>query len=111
MQSLNFYPGQKATVYLETVHADGYRADSATQPIVARIIFPDLSLASGFPQNMTKLDTGLYYYQFVLPAGASSVGSYLVDTQFTNPTTNAINNQAYQILVAVNLGFASISPG
>lgn len=111
MHILYYYPGQRATIFLETVDGYGARTDSASTPTVNRIIFPDLSLASGFPQDMVKLDTGLYYYQIVLPRGLTSLGSYAVDVEFTNPATETINNVIYQIIISVNFSNASASPG
>lgn len=97
-QILYYSPGQIATILLETFNSDGYREDSPSLPIVNRIIFPALTLAANFPQGMTKLDTGLYYYQFTLPTGAVSVGSYIVDVIYTDPVTLAVREIAYQII-------------
>lgn len=104
MQIINYSPGQKTTFFLETVDGYGERADGYALPVVTRIIFPDLSLASGFPQNMTKLDTGLYYYQFTLPIGATAVGSYFVDVSFTNLINGMTNHAGYQIVVNAPYG-------
>lgn len=109
IQTLNFFPGQKAAVFLETVDGYGTRTDAPTLPIVSRILFPNLSLASGYPQNMVKLDTGLYYYTFTLPTGATAVGSYLVDVTFTNPANNETNSAAYQVIVSAPFGNYSAS--
>src|SRR5690348_9475823 len=38
---------------------DGNRSDALSAPAVMSIYFPDRSLAQGFPQAMTKLETGL----------------------------------------------------
>lgn len=104
MQIQYYLPGQKASLFLETLDGYGARADSATTPTVNRIVFPDLSLATGFPQNMVKLDVGLYYFQFTLPVGAIGVGSYLIDVSYTNPTNDEVNIQAYQIIVNAPFG-------
>ena len=101
---LHYMPGMEVTIFLETKVVDGYRTNSPTLPVVNRIIFPALTLASGYPSPMTKLDTGLYYAQFTLPTGAVSIGSYLVDIAYTNPTTNVINNQIYQVVVTAPFG-------
>ncbi len=60
---LYYSPGQKATIFLETLNGSGVREDGYV-PAVTRVVFPDLSLAAGFPQNMVKLDVGLYFFQF-----------------------------------------------
>jgi hypothetical protein len=109
IQTLNFFPGQKAAFFLETVDGYGTRTDSPNTPIVSRIVFPNLTLAAGYPQNMIRLDVGLYYYEFMLPTGASSVGNYLVDVTFINPTNDAVNSSFYQIIVSAPFGNYSAS--
>jgi len=110
VQVLSYFPGQKVTIFLETTDGYGTRVDSTTAPTVDRIIFPGLTLATGYPQMMTQLDTGLYYYQFTLPTGAASVGSYLVDVSFTN-YQNVINTHGYQITVSAPFGNFSTTIG
>jgi len=104
LQTLSYFPGQTATIFLETLDGYGRRADGYTVPVITRLIFPDLTLAAGYPKNMTKLDVGLYYYQFVLPIGAIAVGSYLVDIAYINPTTLYANTALYQIAVNAPFG-------
>lgn len=109
MQVLYYFPGQEATIFLETVDNHGARIDSATQPAVTRIVFPDLSLATGFPQDMVKLDTGLYYFRFTLPTHAIAIGSYLVEVSYTNFNTFQ-NTVGYQIIVSAPFGnFSTVS--
>ncbi len=103
-QILSYFPGQKATIYLEIKDGYGTRIDAPALPIVSRIIFPALTLATGYPQPMIHLDTGLYYYQFVLPTGAVSVGSYLVDVSYINPNNLAVNSETYQIIITAPYG-------
>jgi len=108
----NYFPGQKATIFLETLDPmTKLRADSPTIPVINRVIFPDLSLALDFPQNMVKLDVGLYYFQFTVPFNAQSVGSYLVDGEYTQPVTNAVLTFMYQIVVNAPYGQYGIAPG
>src|SRR6185436_1794326 len=104
MQILSYFPGQKVVIFLETVNNNNVRTDSVTLPIVDRVIFPGLTLASGYPQTMTQLDIGLYYYQFILPSKASSVGNYLIDVSFVNPVNGFSNNEIYQIIVNAPFG-------
>ncbi len=111
MQTLSYFPGQRVTVFLETTNNLGVRVDSATTPAVNRIIFPGFTLASDYPQVMTQLDTGLYYYQFILPTGAIAVGSYLVDVIFTNPTNDTVVITSYHILVSAPYGNFSTTIG
>jgi hypothetical protein len=107
---LYYFPGQKATIYLETKDGYGQRADSGlphdgyATPEITRVIFPDLSLAAGFPQSMIKLDTGLYYFQFTLPKGGSSIGSYLVDVTYNAPGTTAFFQKIFQLIVNAPFG-------
>jgi len=99
---LSYFPGQKVTLFLEVV--DGYgRIDSFTPPTIDGIIFPDLSPAPGFPQLMTHLNTGLYSFNFTLPTGAASVGSYLVEASY-NYKDGYVNSQLYQIIVQAAFG-------
>jgi hypothetical protein len=102
--TVDYSPGQTATVFLETLDGYGQRADGYIIPYISRLVFPDLTLASGYPTNMTQLDVGLYYYQFVLPSGAVAVGSYLVDIAYANPSTGYINTELYQVLVNAQYG-------
>lgn len=110
--TLSYSPGQTATVFLETLDGYGQRADGYPAPVITRLVFPDLTLAAGYPVYMVQLDVGLYYYQFVLPSGASSIGSYLVDISYTNPADGYTNNTAlYQIMVSAAYGNFGLTPG
>ncbi len=100
-------PGQKASIFLETLDSAGVRADGYT-PVVTRVIFPDLSLAADFPQDMVKLDVGLYFFQFTLPFTGSSVGSYVVDVLYNKPGTSDYFNALYQIVVSAPYGIYSV---
>ncbi len=111
IQALSYFPGQIATVFLEVT--DGYsnvREDSLTIPSVVRVIFPDLSLAPSYPQDMTRLDVGLYTFQFTIPKGASAVGSYLIDVQYSLPQNfggdpgDDFSSAAFQIIVTAPFG-------
>jgi hypothetical protein len=115
---LSYSPGQTATIFLEVT--DGYsnvRVDSLTMPYIARIFYPDLSLADGYPQNMTRLDIGLYCFKIALPTGASAIGSYLVDVIYRSPFTaggntgDDVSYAAYQIIVNSPFGNYGITVG
>ena len=102
---LNYTPGQQVTVFQEVKDGYGNRTDDGYTPVVTRVILPpSFTLALGYPQNMTRLDTGLYYFQFTLPTGAAAVGSYLVDIAYLNPTLGIINTNTYQIVVTAPFG-------
>lgn len=120
---LYYFPGQKATIFLETlgldgytranvtVPFDGYTTDGYAIPVITRVVFPDLTLATGFPQKMVKLDNGLYYFQFTLPIGGSSVGSYLVDVTYNKPGTSYFIYKLYQLIVTAPFGNFGVTVG
>lgn len=111
LQVLSFSPGQQVTIFLETKDGYGIRTDAPELPFISKILFPGLTLASGYPQDMIKVETGLYYYQFILPTGASAVGNYLVDISYINPETSYINSELYHIVVSAPFGIYSASVG
>lgn len=84
-QVFNFFPGQTATFFLQTLDGYGNRANSDMLPVITRVILPNLSLATGYPASMSYFDVGLYYGQFQIPTGGAAVGTYLVDVYFDNP--------------------------
>lgn len=111
---LQHQPGQNCVILLEVITFDGYdgyRADPENLPQITRIFFPNLSLASGFPRDMTKLNTGLYYFNFTLPSNASSIGTYIVDVSWQDPITSGTKTQLYQIVVTAPYGQYSASVG
>jgi hypothetical protein len=118
-QILCFSPGQTVTLYLETKDSDGYYADGYydgypidgyESPIIQKIINPDFTAADGYPQPMTKFDTGIYHFNFTLPIGASSVGNYFVSIAYRDPDNNLIKFESYQIIVRAPFGLYSITP-
>lgn len=99
---LSHFPGNKVTIFLEVV--DGYgRVDSITTPQIDGILFPDYSAAPGYPQPMGHVGTGLYTFQFVLPTGAASIGSYLVQASYSYQDGYS-NSQLYQVVVTAPYG-------
>lgn len=99
MQILSsFSPGQTITIFQEVIDINGQRTNDGYVPVVTRIILPGFTVASGYPQHMTQLDTGLYYFQFTLPTGAVAIGSYLIDVVFLNPINSVLDTQAFQII-------------
>ncbi len=109
-QLLSYFPGQRATIFLEITDLYGVRSDGYTTPIVERVILPTLTLATEYPQEMFLLDTGIYYYQFILPYGGAAVGSYLSDVSYTTPE-NIPRTKLYQILVNAPFGQFSATIG
>src|SRR5271170_4023130 len=106
---LNYAPGQTATLVFQTLDNLGARSDGYGIPSVTRIISPNLTLAVGFPQNMTRLDIGLFMFQFALPTMASAVGTYIADISYLNPDTNNPENTFFQIVVSAPFGQYSVS--
>lgn len=106
-----YTPGSLVTFYF--VIKDGYhqRTDDGYIPVVTRIIIPGFTLAAGYPQNMTRLDVGLYYFQFLLPSGAGSVGTYFVDIAYLDPDSGLIANDNRQIVVIAPFGNFGLTPG
>jgi hypothetical protein len=95
---LQYTPGMQATIFFELKDGYGRRMDDGYVPVVQQIVLPGFTTASGYPQNMVELDTGLYYFQFTLPVGAVAVGSYLVDVAYLNAVTGYVNNEIFQIV-------------
>lgn len=108
---LNHTPGQRVTFFQEIKDGYGVRTDDGYIPVVTRIVTPTFTLASGYPQVMIRLDTGLYYFQFTIPSGAASVGSYLADVAYLNPVNGRIINDIFQIVVTAPFGNFGITVG
>jgi len=111
MDLVTYYPGQKVTIFLETLDGYGVRENVISTPTVNRIIFPNFTLAPGYPQFMMQLDTGLYTFQFVLPTGAAAVGSYLVDVGYNRVSDGYSIIKAYQVVVIAPYGNYSATIG
>lgn len=110
VQILQYFPGQLVTVILEIKNSDGYREDSTSLPLINRIILPSLTLAANYPQPMTNIDIGLYYYKFTLPTGSTAVGSYIVDISYIDPNDFSTKSLVYQIIVNAVAGNFGLSP-
>jgi hypothetical protein len=87
----------------------GFRADGYSIPVISRIIFPNLSLASGYPKAMTRLDVGLFIFSFTLPTLATSVGTYIVDISYQNTDTGLPEQTFFQVVVTAPFGMYSIT--
>ena len=112
MQTILAYsPGQVATISLIVQDGYGVLANSLTTPVISYILFPNTSLATGFPANMTQVSTGVYQYKFMLPLGAAAVGNYIVNQTYTDPVSLHIKNALTEIQVNVPFGNFSVSPG
>lgn len=107
-------PGQTVTIVQQVLNSDGYRADGYSpygfgDPVIARIVYPDLSLAVGYPAAMNKLDVGLFYYSFILPTGAAAVGTYIVDLYWYHPTTLQLQQDTVLVVVTAPFGIYSVT--
>jgi hypothetical protein len=108
---LSYSPGQLATIAWQVLNAQGFRVDGyGGAPIIARIILPNLTVLPGFPVAMNVLDVGLYNYSFLLPTGAASVGTYLVDIYWYDPDTLQVQQDFIQINVTSPYGIYSVIP-
>jgi len=101
-----YQPGQTVAIVQQVLNADGYRQDGYIvpgvtgplgEPIIARVMAPNLSLLTNFPATMVKLDTGLYYLSFILPQGPAALGLYMVDVYWYNPSTFHLQQDVIQI--------------
>jgi len=109
---LLYSPGQTVTIIQEVLNLDGYRSDGYDfygsgvlgAPVIARIILPNFTLAAAYPAVMTKLDTGLYSFSFVLPRGATAVGTYIVDGYWYHPSTLKLQQSFTQVVVNAPYG-------
>ena len=108
---LSYSPGQLATIAWQVINSEGFRVDGyGGAPIIARVILPNLSVLTGFPVAMTALDVGFYNYSFLLPTGATSVGTYLVDIYWYDPDTLQLQQDFIQINVTSPYGIYSVIP-
>jgi len=104
-----FFPGQIATIFLETTDSDGYHVDSLTTPIVTRIfgfnstdgytLYDGYFGHDGYQKPMISIDTGIYYAKFTLPKNAASIGSYLIDVNYTDPVTTFPRSKLYTLFI------------
>lgn len=107
---LSYQPGQLVTFYKEIKDGYNQRTDDGYIPVIARVIYPGLCLAPGYPLNMTRVDVGLYYFQLTLPSGAAAVGTYFVDIVSLDPSTLLLVNDSRQIVVTAPYGNYSATP-
>lgn len=88
-------------------YAGGNRLDGYV-PVVQSVLFPDLSLAAGYPQAMVRLSTGLYAHGLQLPSGADALGTYVASVYWQE---NGLPFwETFAINVARPFGISSVSP-
>lgn len=107
--SLVANPGQTVSLVVQTV--DGYGArQSGSVPQVMSIYFPDRSVAQGFPQSMSELETGLYIYDIAIPEGTMGLGTFVASVVYTQQGTGNPVWETFIISVARPFGNSSATP-
>ncbi len=104
--NLYYTPGQTATFYKEVLNSNQQLVDDGYVPVVTRIIDPTLTALSGYPQAMTRIDTGVYVFQFIVPA---VIGTYFVDIIYLNPDTHLLVSDSRQIMIFSPFGKFGLS--
>lgn len=99
--------GQLIRLAIQTLDGYGDRIDGYV-PVVQSVQFPDLSVAAGYPQAMTRLGTGLYAHGLQLPTGADALGTYIASVYWQEE--GLPRWEAFAINVARPFGISSVSP-
>lgn len=111
MGSVNYIfanTGQLVRVAVQTVSSvTGDRVDGYV-PIINSIIFPDLTVAAGYPQAMTRLGTGLYAHGIQIPVGVDALGSYIVSAYWQEGTQ--MHWDTFVINVSRPFGISAVTP-
>lgn len=100
MEILYSSPGSTIEILLDLQDGYSHREDSLTLPIINQVFDPYLNKLSNFPQNMIRLDVGLYVFSFTISSGQNNIGAFILDLNWTNP--NGFINQTF---VQVNSNF------
>lgn len=106
--------GQLIRLVVQTLdgYSDGYEGNGnrvdGYVPVVQSVIFPDLSLAAGYPQAMTRLQTGLYAHGLQLPTGADALGTYIASVYWEE--RGQPKWEAFAIHVARPFGISAVTP-
>lgn len=101
-------PGQPISMIVEVLNAAGYRTDGYSPPKIDYVMYPDGSSAGGFPQDMVKIDLGLFKYTLIMPMGI--LGTYVAGASWTHPSFGNIENVSFAINVHEPFGNYSIIP-
>jgi len=97
--------GKEISIILETSY-DGYRQNSPSLPIINNIYTPNLSLISGFPQDMKNIGPGIYVFNYLVPVYLDYVGDLIVDIEYLEPITNIYKKALYQVIVQPIFGLS-----
>lgn len=99
--------GQTIRLVVQTVDGYGNREDGYI-PIVDSIIYPDSSVLVGYPREMTRISTGLYYTNLTIPTGTTALGSYIASVYFVE--NDLMKWETFVINASRPFGISSISP-
>lgn len=113
MNILNYSPGQKVTIFLEISDEFSHRLDPIGLPVISKIMLPDFTNDGydGYALPMNRLDPGLYSFQFLIPTGATSVGSYFIEASYVHPVSGTLSTVGYQIVVSAPFGLYATTVG
>jgi len=100
-------PGQTVRLVVQTLDGYGNRADGYV-PQVTQVLFPDLTVAQGYPQPMTRASTGLYVHGLVIPTGVAYLGTFIASVYYED--AGQPRWEAFTIQVARPFGNSSVSP-
>lgn len=98
--------GQLVRLVVQTL--DGYNRVDGYVPVVESVLFPDLSLAAGYPLQMTRLSTGLYAHGLQLPLGADALGTYVASVYWEE--NEQPKWETFAINVSRPFGISAVSP-
>lgn len=100
-------PGQTVRLTIQTVDGYGDRADGYV-PIVQQVLFPDLSIAQGYPQSMARVGKGLYIHGLVIPTGVAFLGTFIASVYYEE--AGGKRWETFTIQVARPFGNTTVSP-
>ena len=78
-------PGQNVSITVQVRNQFGERQNSASPPSIDFVYSPSLQALSGYPANMTNINTGLYTIVFDVPNGTSNLGTYIASVSWIHP--------------------------
>lgn len=103
--------GQQVTILIPVINSTGTPTDAPSLPSINYIYLPDVSSATGYPIDASQMDTGLYYFKFTLPKGATAVGSYVVNYSYIDPDSLNTINGFVHVVCQAPFGLYSVSAG
>lgn len=114
--------GQLIRLVIQTLDSNGRRVDGYI-PVIESIVFPDFSVAAGFPRAMTNVYVhgdgyipgvtgdgyveGLYTHGIQLPSGADALGTYVASVYWEEEGNSKW--ETFAINVARPFGNTSVS--